>query len=152
MGNILTCCVAPNCGQCKRKGSVESDCYSEVYGDAGAQVTAPRKTKKFSKGASDGHHQEYIHYWKMPKEGASKLNPSDDPKIGTIFLSKSHTYVHDQRNNTHLKHGFGQHLGAKSLGQPDIREKAPQPLPEEYNQSCLLSRNCSSYSVSSTNV
>lgn len=48
--------------------------------------------------------------------------------------------------------GFGQHLGAKSLGQPDIREKAPQPLPEEYNQSCLLSRNCSSYSVSSTNV
>lgn len=67
MGNILTCCVAPNCGQCKRKGSVESDCDSEVYGDAGAQVTAPRKTKKFSKGASDGHHQEYIHYWKMPK-------------------------------------------------------------------------------------
>nr|XP_023419111.1 cyclin-Y-like protein 1 [Cavia porcellus] len=113
MGNILTCCVAPNCGQHKRKGSVESDCDSEVYGDAGPQVTAPRKTKKFSKGARDGHHREYIHYWKMPKEGASKLNPSDDPKISTIFLSKSQTYVHDQRNNTHLKHVNGGQLMRK---------------------------------------
>uniref|UniRef100_A0A286XM23 Cyclin N-terminal domain-containing protein n=1 Tax=Cavia porcellus TaxID=10141 RepID=A0A286XM23_CAVPO len=34
----------------------------------------------------------------------SKLNPYDDPKIGTIFLSKSQAYAHNQRNNTHLKH------------------------------------------------
>ncbi|KAM6156457.1 cyclin-Y-like protein 1 [Erethizon dorsatum] len=111
MGNILTCCVAPNASPKlgKRKGPVEPDCKSEIYvavaGEAVVPVPAPQETKeKFFVGTRDGHHLHHISDREMPQDVALESNPSDHPKAGTIFLSKSQTYDHDQRKSTPFNH------------------------------------------------
>ncbi|KAM6156445.1 cyclin-Y-like protein 1 [Erethizon dorsatum] len=74
MGNILTCCMAPNASLNlgKHKGPVEPHCESEIYvvvaGDSVAPLPAPQETKdKFFMGTRVGHHLHHISDWEMPQ-------------------------------------------------------------------------------------
>ncbi|KFO19742.1 Cyclin-Y-like protein 1 [Fukomys damarensis] len=110
MGNILTCCVAPNASRKpgRRKGTVEPDYASEIYGavagDAGAQAPASQETEEFLMGTRDGCHLHHISDREMPQGAALESNPSDLPSARTIFLNKFQAYVHDQKESTYFNH------------------------------------------------
>ncbi|XP_065793170.1 cyclin-Y-like protein 1 isoform X5 [Muntiacus reevesi] len=112
MGNTLTCCVCPNASPKlgRRGGPAEPDYESEVYeaaaGDAVAIAPAPAAVEptELDFRAGEGHHLQHISDREMPEDLALESNPSDHPRAGTIFLSKSQTDVREKRKSNHLNH------------------------------------------------
>ncbi|XP_065760744.1 cyclin-Y-like protein 1 isoform X3 [Muntiacus reevesi] len=110
MGNTLTCCVCPNASPKlgRRAGSAEPDYESEVYeaaaGDAVAVAPAAVEPTELDFRAGEGLHLQHISDREMPEDLALESNPSDHPRAGTIFLSKSQTDVREKRKSNHLNH------------------------------------------------
>ncbi|XP_065793152.1 cyclin-Y-like protein 1 isoform X2 [Muntiacus reevesi] len=126
MGNTLTCCVCPNASPKlgRRGGPAEPDYESEVYeaaaGDAVAIAPAPAAVEptELDFRAGEGHHLQHISDREMPE--ALESNPSDHPRAGTIFLSKSQTDVREKRKSNHLNHVSPGQLTKKYSSCPTI--------------------------------
>ncbi|XP_065793163.1 cyclin-Y-like protein 1 isoform X4 [Muntiacus reevesi] len=128
MGNTLTCCVCPNASPKlgRRGGPAEPDYESEVYeaaaGDAVAIAPAPAAVEptELDFRAGEGHHLQHISDREMPEDLALESNPSDHPRAGTIFLSKSQTDVREKRKSNHLNHVSPGQLTKKYSSCPTI--------------------------------
>ncbi|XP_065760743.1 cyclin-Y-like protein 1 isoform X2 [Muntiacus reevesi] len=126
MGNTLTCCVCPNASPKlgRRAGSAEPDYESEVYeaaaGDAVAVAPAAVEPTELDFRAGEGLHLQHISDREMPEDLALESNPSDHPRAGTIFLSKSQTDVREKRKSNHLNHVSPGQLTKKYSSCPTI--------------------------------
>nr|XP_023420981.1 cyclin-Y-like protein 1 isoform X2 [Cavia porcellus] len=129
MGNSAACRSNPSAifKVGRLRGPVEQHCKSEicgsVAGDVVTQALAAEETEEFFSRTRDGHHLLHISDWEMPQDTALESNPSDHPRASTIFLSKSQTYMHDEKRK------YSNHCDLSNILPHKVQQER---IPQEY--------------------
>ncbi|KAB0374242.1 hypothetical protein FD755_014498, partial [Muntiacus reevesi] len=106
VGNTLSCCVCPSA--------------SPRLGVGGLRGAGCRGPTELDFGAGEGRHLQHISDREGPEDLALEAKPSDHPRAGTIFLSKSQTDVREERKSNHLNHVSPGQLAKKYSSCPTI--------------------------------
>ncbi|KAB0360709.1 hypothetical protein FD754_004865 [Muntiacus muntjak] len=120
MGNTLTCCLCPNASP--KLGRRAGPVYEAAAGDAVAVAPVPAAVEptELDFRAGEGLHLQHISDREVPEDLALESNPSDHPRAGTIFLTKSQTDVREKRKSNHLNHVSPGQLTKKYSSCPTI--------------------------------
>ncbi|XP_037591529.1 cyclin-Y-like protein 2, partial [Cebus imitator] len=104
MGSILTCCVCPKVRpELEQHEGSECPSQSEVCEAsaedtiAAAPTAAAEEPAELIVEAGEGLHVHHIHDREMPEDMAFESNPSCNPEISTIFLTKSQMDVQKKK-------------------------------------------------------
>ncbi|XP_032127987.1 cyclin-Y-like protein 2, partial [Sapajus apella] len=111
MGSILTCCVCPKVRpeleQHEGSGCPSQSEVCEASAEdtiAAAPTAAAEEPAELIVEAGEGLHVHHIHDREMPEDISSESNPSHNPEISTIFMTKSQTDVEEIRKSNYTNH------------------------------------------------